>query len=247
MRKISIITVCFNSEKYIQNTIESVLNQTYPNIEYIIVDGGSTDNTVNIIKSYGDKIKKFISEPDNGIYDAMNKGINLASGKIIGIINSDDFFSSKDIISKINSEFTDDFDAIYGDIAFVHPGNLKKHVRYYSGKNFRNWMLRFGIMPPHASVYIRKKVFDTFGNYKINFKVSADFELLVRFLYVNKIKVKYLNLNMVTMRTGGISTRSLSGKMQINKDSVNACKENGIFSNMLFMLIKYLFKFIFNC
>lgn len=244
--KVSIITVCYNSEQYLKSAIESVLSQDYKNVEYIIVDGASKDGTLDIIKSYGNKITKVISEPDKGIYDAMNKGIKAATGDVVGILNSDDYFTDENSVSAITECFKQsELDAVYGDIKFVNPDNLNKTVRYYSGKHFKNWMYRFGMMPPHATVYIKRNLFDKFGYYKPDFKVSADIELLMRYFVVNKIRTTYIAKDMVTMRTGGVSTGSIAGKLQINKDTLKACKENDIYSNHLFMFIKYILKLIY--
>jgi len=243
MLKISIITVCYNSAKYIESAIQSVANQTYSNIEYIIVDGGSTDKTLEIIQNNKGCISQVISESDNGIYDAMNKGYKLATGDIIGILNSDDYLSTNLIIEEIVEEFASKkIDAVYGDIQFVNPDNLKKVVRYYSSRYFKPWLFRFGMMPPHASFYAKKEIFETFGLYKTHFKIAADFDLLIRLMYQNRIKTNYLNKDVVTMRTGGVSTDSLSGKILLNKESIQACKENGIYTNMLFLFAKYLVK-----
>ena len=243
--KVSIITVCYNSEQYLKSAIDSVLSQAYKDIEYIIVDGASKDGTLDIIKSYGDRISKVISEPDNGIYDAMNKGVKAATGDLVGILNSDDFFTDSQSVSRIVGGFAETIDAVYADIKFVAPMDLTKIVRYYTGKHFKNWMYRFGMMPPHATVYIKRELFERLGYYKPEFKVSADIELLMRYFYVNKINTKYIDKDLVTMRTGGVSTGSIRGKLQINKDTLKACKENGIYSNHLFMVIKYILKLIY--
>jgi glycosyltransferase involved in cell wall biosynthesis len=243
--KISIVTVSYNSEEYIESAIQSVLSQTYDNIEYIIIDGGSTDNTGSILNKYKKNIGIIISEPDEGIYDAMNKGYRLASGDIIGILNSDDFFYSKTTVSEIANVFNAfGVDSVHGDIRFIHPGNMQKTVRYYSSSWFSPWLFRFGMMPPHASFYARKEVFDKYGLYKTNYRMAGDFELLLRLLYVKKISTKYMDKCIVTMRTGGLSTNSLNGKKLLNQESIKACKENQVYTNYVFLLIKYLVKTI---
>ena len=190
--KISIITVCYNSEKTLRNTIESVLNQDYVNIEYIIVDGGSIDKTIEIVKEYRDKVTKFITEKDEGIYDAINKGILLASGEVVGILNSDDIFDNENTISIIAKYFNDNqfLDSIIGDIIFINKKG-KKH-RHYSAYNWTPNKFAWGIMPPHPSFYCKRSLFNKFGLYRKDFKIAADFELLVRFLLINKICYEYI-------------------------------------------------------
>lgn len=240
---ISVITVSFNNIGTIAETISSVLAQTYPNIEYIIIDGASTDGTINLIKSYGNRIHRFLSEPDNGIYDAINKGIRLATGDIIGILNSDDFFYNNCVIEKVAQAFDAyDADAVYGDIQFVKPENTSKIVRYYSSKKFNINMFKIGFMPAHPSFYARKALFEKLGYYKTDYKIAADFELLARFLYVNKVKSKYLEMPFVSMRTGGVSNSSILSKLILNKEIARACKENGIRTNYFNIYSKYFLK-----
>lgn len=240
---ISIITVSFNSIKTISDTINSVLNQTYPHIEYIIIDGASNDGTIYLIKTYGNRIHRYLSEPDDGVYDALNKGIRLASGDIIGILNSDDFFYNNSVLEKVVEAFlVHDLDAVYGDVQFVKPGNTAQVVRYYSSKMFNINKFKLGFMPAHPSFYARKELFDKLGYYKTDYKIAADFELLVRFLYVNKIKYRYLGMPFVTMRTGGVSNSSILSNLILNKEIARACKENGIDSNYFMIYSKYFVK-----
>lgn len=238
--KVSIITVTYNSEKYIASCIESVLNQSYANIEYIIVDGASRDNTNTIIRSYGNRISKHISEPDKGIYDAMNKGIKMATGDIVGILNSDDFFPDRNIIAKIVSIFNEkEIDALYGDIAFIRPENTEKVVRYYSAKKFTPSRFKYGYMPPHPSFYAKRALFENYGMYKLGYKIAADYELLIRFLFRHKLRSVYLNDVIVYMRTGGVSNASVKSRYILNKEIVKACRENGITTNMFILSLKY--------
>lgn len=244
MLKISIITVCYNSEKYIRSAIESVKSQTYSNIEYIVIDGGSSDDTIDIVKEYKSSVSLYISEPDNGIYDAMNKGVALATGDVVGVLNSDDFFSSKDIISKIVNTFSNsNIDALYGDIGFVNPYNENVIVRYYSSKYFRRWMFHLATSPPHPSFYVKKTKYVELGNYDSNYKIGADLDLMMRFMYKSNINYTYLEESIVTMRLGGVST-DLSNIILLNRECLLACKNNAIYSNWTFMLVKYLLKFI---
>jgi len=244
--KISIITVSYNSSLFIQHTIESVLTQTYPNIEYIVVDGCSKDNTVDIIKEQEPKFNgrmRWVSEKDLGMYDAMNKGIKMATGDVVGIINSDDFYHRTDVIAEIAKAFVDDsVQATFADVRFVNPDNLNKTVRYYSSKNFSPIRFRFGFMPAHPSFFTYKKNFETFGYYQTDYKIAADYELLIRFLYTHKLAYKYLHLDVMKMRTGGMSTASWKSNIILNKEIVRACKENGIYTNMFVLSLKYFVK-----
>lgn len=244
--KISIITVSYNSSKTIRDTIESILIQSYKNIEYIIVDGLSKDDTVSIIKEYEPKLNsklRWISEKDNGLYDAMNKGIRMATGDIVGIINSDDFYHKNNIISKIAQAFQQpDVEAVFADVRFVNPDNLDKTIRYYSSKNFTPKRFRYGFMPAHPTFFTYKKFFDEFGYYKTDYKIAADYELLIRFLHTNKLKYKYLPLDVMKMRIGGASTASIKSNILLNKEIVRACSENGIKTWLPLLFLKYIIK-----
>lgn len=246
MMKISVITVCYNSAQSLRDTIQSVLKQSYPNIEYILIDGDSKDNTVDIIKEYEPLFHtrlKWISESDKGIYDAMNKGIRMATGDIVGILNSDDFFSNNNVVAKIVKVFENEpVAAIYGDVRFVSPDNLNKTVRYYSSKVFSPRLFRFGFMPAHPSFYTYRKNYEQLGLYRTDYRIAADYELLIRFLYTNRLKTWYLPFDFVTMRTGGASTRSWKSNLILNKEIVRACRENGIYTNLLILCFKYLYK-----
>ena len=207
--KISIITATYNSGKTLSDTIESVLRQTYQNIEYIIVDGASTDNTQDIVCQYqqrlGNKLK-FVSEKDNGLYEAMNKGISMATGDVIGILNSDDFYTSEDILEHVAETLTNkEIDAIYGDVHYVKENNLSHCVRYYSSKLFSRNMMKLGFMPAHPSFYCRQKIYKQCGMFDTKYKVAADFEQLLRIIYIHRARTKYLPIDFVTMRTGGVS------------------------------------------
>ena len=244
--KISIITASYNSVSTLANAMGSVLHQTYTDWEYIIVDGGSTDGTVDLIKKYepqfGGKLK-WTSEPDHGIYDAMNKGISRATGDVVGILNSDDFYTSNDVLSTIASELSDSsLDAVYGDIHFVRPGNPHKIARYYSSKRFRPFWLRFGFMPAHPSFYVRKNVYEQYGGYRTDMKIGSDFEMMVRLFRRHHIRAKYIPMDFVTMLMGGASTAGFSSHLLLAKEDVRACKLNGIYSNQWMMYMKYLYK-----
>jgi len=243
MIKISIITVVYNN-KLITDAIKSVLNQNYKNVEYIVIDGGSNDGTLEIVKAYGKSINKLVSEPDHGIYDAINKGIKIATGDVIGILNSDDFFSNNNVLTNITQEFDTDenIEALYADVAFVDRFDTNNVLRYYSSKRFRPWMFRFGFQPAHPTFYVRKDVFGKLGYYRTDLGIAGDFELLIRFLQKGKLRYKYINKQLVTMRIGGVSTSGLSSIKKLNSEIKLALKLNGIYSNNLFIYSKYFIK-----
>lgn len=239
---ISIITVCYNAEKTIEKTITSVLNQDYNNIEYIIVDGNSTDKTMNIISNYRNKVDIIISENDNGIYDAINKGIKAASGEIIGILNADDILYNNHIITKIAEVFIEspELESVIGDIIFQDSFNKKR--RHYSSNQWSIHKFSSGYMPPHPSFYCKKNNFNKFGFYNTSFKIAADYELLIRFLKVHNLSYKYVPLIFVKMSFGGVSTRGISSFITINSEIFKACKLNGIKTNYFKLLFKYFYK-----
>lgn len=241
--KISIITATYNSEAHIADCVKSVNSQTYDNIEHIIIDGASKDNTVKIIEETPNRVTKIVSEPDKGIYDAMNKGIRMATGDVIGILNSDDFFTSDDVTETVADAFNNnDIDALYGDVHFVDPDDLNKCVRYYSSAIFKPLLFRFGFMPAHPSFYMKKECYEKHGLYALNYKIASDYDLLIRYLHKEKIRYKYLKKDFVTMRTGGVSTENFKSRVTLNKEIVKACKKYGIKTNMLLLSLKYLYK-----
>lgn len=238
--KISIITVVWNNERTIKDAMDSVLSQTYKNIEYIIIDGASTDGTVEIIQSYGDKITKFVSEKDNGLYDAMNKGIGLATGDIVGILNSDDFYIDEFVIEKVVKEFkSKNVDSVYADLVFVKPDNLDKVVRYYDSSHFSSEKFAYGWMPAHPTFFVKKEVYQKYGLFKTDYKIAADYELLTRFLGKNNVSSSYIKEPIVKMRIGGASTSGIKSNYILNKEIIRACSENGIYTNWLMVLSKY--------
>lgn len=243
---ISIITATYNSAETINDTIKSVLCQTNKDFEYIIVDGGSTDETIDIVKSYESEFSgrlKWVSEKDKGIYDAMNKGIKMASGDIIGILNSDDYYTSDDILQTIADAFKcQNVDAIYGDIHFIKDGVPDKCVRYYSSRLFSPFWLRFGFMPAHPSFYCKREVFDKSGLYRLDYKIGSDYEMMVRLFRKHKISSRYVPKDFVTMRTGGASNSNLNSRLTLIKEDVRACRDNGIYTNELFVCLKFLYK-----
>lgn len=220
--------------------------QTNKDFEYIIVDGGSTDETIDIVKSYESEFSgrlKWVSEKDKGIYDAMNKGIKMASGDIIGILNSDDYYTSDDILQTIADAFKcQNVDAIYGDIHFIKDGVPDKCVRYYSSRLFSPFWLRFGFMPAHPSFYCKRDVFDKSGLYRLDYKIGSDYEMMVRLFRKHKISSRYVPKDFVTMRTGGASNSNLQSRLTLIKEDVKACRDNGIYTNELFICLKFLYK-----
>lgn len=245
--KITIITVTFNSGETVRDTIESVLKQGYLNYEYLVIDGGSKDNTVDIVKEYEPQFggrMKWISEKDKGMYDGINKGIRMAMGEVVGIINSDDFYHRSDIFNIIAKSFevNKDIQAIYGDVRFVHPDNLEKTVRYYSSKHWKPWRFRFGFMPAHPTFFTYKENFEKYGYYQYDYHIAADYELLIRHLYTNKVPAKYVPVDFMKMRTGGRSTNGWKANVLLNKEIVRACKENGIWTCMPLLFMKYFIK-----
>jgi glycosyltransferase involved in cell wall biosynthesis len=243
--KVSILTVTYNSSATITDTIQSVLNQTYKDIDYWIIDGCSTDSTVDIIRKFEEQFEgrlHYISEKDNGIYDAMNKGIEKCRGDIIGILNSDDYFTSETVIEQMVNNFSDDIDAVYGDVHFINDNEPNKCIRYYSSAIFKPGMLRFGFMPAHPTFYARREIFQKYGNYSLDYKIASDYDLMVRFFYKHQIKSKYIKLDFVTMRVGGVSTKSLRNRWLITKEDVIACRKNGLKTNIIFISLKYLKK-----
>ena len=244
--KVSIITATYNSARTLRDALESVLRQTYNDIEYIIVDGLSTDGTIDIIRHYEPFFNgrlKWISEKDEGIYDAMNQGIRMATGEVVGMLNSDDYFTSHDVVESFMSEFNDhSLDAVFGDVHYINDGKPDKCVRYYCSKGFKPLKLRFGFMPAHPSFYCLRKVFDQAGLYKTDYAIGSDYEMMVRLFSVYKIKAKYHKKDFVTMRIGGVSTRNIKSRLTLIGDDVRGCRENGVYTNTFMICSKFLFK-----
>lgn len=241
--KISIITVCYNSSTTIEKTILSVAGQTYKDIEYIIVDGNSNDNTVAIIKKHEDKVFKWISESDKGLYDAMNKGISMTTGDLIGILNSDDSFNSDTVVEQIaDFHHQNNIDASTGNILqYRENGEV---VRYYFSKYWNPMKLTIGFMPPHPSIFFRRELFSKYGNYDIGFKIGADYELITRFFLKNKISWKYSGITTTAMRVGGLSSSGSSSYKLITKEIQKALTMNGIVFSPLKIKIRFFWKIV---
>lgn len=246
--KISIITVSFNSSLTIRDTIESVLNQTYTEIEYIIVDGLSSDNTIDIVREYETKFNgrlHWISEPDKGLYDAMNKGIQMSSGDVIGIVNSDDFYNDKNVIEKIIHIFDTEksLDAVFADLIFVSQDDTSKVERTWiigKQKSFKS-----GWHPAHPTFIVKREVYEKYGFFNLKYKLAADFEIMLRFIEKNNIKIFYLNSYIVRMRLGGASTKGIKNIFYQNLECIDAFKINGIRINSVIYLIRRLIPKLF--
>ena len=239
--KVSIITVVYNREATIERAINSVLSQSYKNIEYIVVDGASSDGTLGIIDKYKSNIDHFVSEKDRGIYDAINKGISLSTGEIIGLLHSDDVFSTDRIIEQVAAEFRSEasLDCLYGDVAFVNSDKSGKVVRYYSSARFEPSKFANGFMPAHTSFFCKKECFDRFGNYSLDYPISSDFDLLVRFLFIHRLKSKYIPICTTHMAFGGKSTAGLSAKIEINKQCYQILKTHSIPTSYFKLFSRY--------
>ncbi|HYN53142.1 MAG TPA: glycosyltransferase family 2 protein [Methylotenera sp.] len=240
---ISIITVVFNGAETIRDTIESVLKQSYGNIEYIIVDGGSSDATVDILRQYDHVVDCWISEKDKGIYDAMNKGIALARGDVIGTLNADDFYIYDHVLENVAQVFLDPaIDACYGDLLYVNQNNVEKTVRFWKSNDYELGLFKSGWMPAHPTFFVRKSVYDRLGGFNLNYKIAADFELLFRFIEQNKIRTQYLPKVLVKMRLGGTTNQSWSNILKQNKEMITILRKH----HADFSLVKFVFKKILN-
>ncbi|MCU0321386.1 MAG: glycosyltransferase [Chitinophagaceae bacterium] len=236
--KVSIITATYNSASTVADTLESVKVQTYGHIEHIIVDGLSKDNTLALVQA-SSNVSKVISEKDNGIYDAMNKGIAITSGDIIGILNSDDFFAHENVVKEVVELFeSTGCDAVYGNLIFVHPENPKKILRKWIAGGYDVNLFLKGWMPPHPTFFVRKSVYNQLGTFNTSLKSSADYELLLRFLYMHKIKVEYLHDVLVHMRSGGQSTKSLSNRIKAHKEDYLAWRLNNLTPKWYTLMLK---------
>jgi glycosyltransferase len=227
--KVTIITVTLNSEKYLADCIESVRKQSYKNIEHIIIDGKSTDGTLKIIRQNSEHISKWISETDRGMYDAINKGIQMSTGDIIGILNSDDMLASEDVIEKIADCFTNTkTDSVYGDLVYVDPCNTQKITRFWKGVCYKRNRFRYGWMPAHPTFYMRRGLIDQYGLYENHYYTAADYEFMARYLYKHKISATYLEQRVVKMRSGGASNGNLKRRLRANRRDYLAMKKNNI-------------------
>ena len=242
---ISIITVSFNSEKTIERTLKSVAAQTYKNIEHIVIDGASKDGTVALISRYLDAIAYFRSEPDAGLYDAINKGLQIARGEVIGLMHSDDFYADDGVLFEIAAQFAQGgVDGVYGDAAFFRPQSPEKTVRLYASDKFSPARLSWGWMPAHTTLYLRSAVYKRLGLFKTNYAIAADFDFVCRVFLQRDIRVRYLPKVLVKMQTGGTSTSGFRATIRLNQEVLRACRENGLQTNWLKIASKYPAKFL---
>jgi glycosyltransferase involved in cell wall biosynthesis len=227
--KISIITVTYNSQAYLEQTISSVLDQSYKNIEYIIVDGGSTDGTIDIINKYKEHLSHFISEKDEGIYHALNKGIALASGDVIGFLHSDDFYIHNNVIEQVAQTFkTKDTDGVYANLYFVEQNDPGKITRKWRSGDYSPNAFMYGWMPPHPTLFLKKDIYIKYGTFNLDFQTSADYELMLRFIHKNQIRLSYLDEFIIKMRVGGKSTASVNNRVKANLEDRKAWEVNNI-------------------
>jgi len=246
--KITIITVTYNSADTVEQTIQSVLSQNYANIEYIIVDGVSTDETLNIVNRYAHKIAKIVSEKDRGLYDALNKGINMATGDVIGLIHSDDFYTNESVISKYAETFKNtNADAVYSDLYYVDKNNTDKIIRTWKSGEYSENAFLFGWMPPHPTFFVKKNIYQQYGAFNPEFKSAADYELMLRFIFKHRIKLAYLPVFTVKMRVGGKSNISLKNRLFANAEDRKAWQVNGLkpyFFTLYLKPLRKIFQFI---
>ncbi len=243
--KVSIITVCYNSGNTIEDTLQSVINQTYPNIEYIVIDGVSSDNTLSIINKYKDKITKVVSEKDNGIYDAINKGIRLATGDIIANLNSDDFYIDNNVIADVVATFEKEkTDTLYADLYYVDAVDTNKIVRYWKSKQYKEGLFLKGWMPPHPTFFVKKEVYQQHGLFDLQFKSAADYEIMLRFIHRFKTSIAYLPRVIVKMRVGGVSNANLKNRIKANQEDRKAWEVNGLKPHAFTLIFKPLSKLL---
>lgn len=241
--KVTIITVVFNAEKYLKDCIDSVLGQDYENIEYVVIDGGSTDGTLSVIELYRSRIHYYISEPDKGMYDALNKGIKVATGDVIGILNADDMLASDDVIAAIVREFKEKQpDGVYGNLNYIDLGFSKKIIRKWVSKQFVKRDILLGWMPAHPTLYLKKELFSHYGNYSLDFGTAADYELMIRFLYLHQVNAKFLDKLFVNMRVGGMSNSSLKQRYLALINDYKAVKKNSLPYPLLTVFFKKITK-----
>jgi len=241
--KISVVTVVLNGVDTLEQTILSVDSQSYDDVEHILVDGGSTDGTLEIINRHAGKLSRILIEADEGIYDAMNKGISMATGDVVGFLNADDLYENQDVLSKIGSVFKDQsIDACYAQIVYVRPGNLNKIIRYWDSKDYQAGLFEKGWMPAHPTFYVRRKIYKKFGCFNLGYPFHSDFELTARLMAVEKISTQYVPEVWVKMQMGGVTNRSISNIVRGNLESYQACKKLGLNMSPLYFLTKFMMR-----
>ena len=226
--KISIITSVYNNKETIEDAIESVLSQTYENIEYVVVDGGSNDGTLDVINKYKDQIDILVSEPDKGIYDGLNKGVGLTTGDVVAFLHSDDLYADQDVVAKIAEKFQESgADGVYGDLVYTPKDDTDKILRYWKSKDFKEGMLEQGWMPAHPTLFLKKSVYDEYGNFDLSFKIAGDYDFMLRVLS-GGIRVTYLPMVFYKMRVGGESNKSLKNIIVKSKEDLRALQKNRV-------------------
>jgi glycosyltransferase involved in cell wall biosynthesis len=236
---VTVITVVFNGAATVEHTIRSVIEQTYDNVEHIIIDGGSTDATLGILQKYDGNIAYWVSEKDAGIYDAMNKGIALARGDYIGMLNSDDFFAYPSALQKIVERLkASNADSVFSCLDIVDPDNLGRVLRKYRVSSFSKFMLRIGVMPAHPTFYCKRTCYEKAEPYRTDYRIAADFEMLLRLRIKHHISWTFLNETTVKMRSGGLSSSGIKSSWVVNREIIRACTENGLYTNMLILALK---------
>ena len=237
---ISVITVVNNSAATIADTLLSVASQVYPHVEHIIIDGASTDGTLNVIEHHRDKLAKVISEPDRGIYDAMNKGLALASGEVVGFLNADDVYADTDVLSRVVDIMErESLDALFGDVEFFRPKDPTRTVRRYRSARFSPDQIALGWMPAHPALFLRRRVYERYGHFRTDYRIAGDFEYCARIFHSKTLVYRSLPETLVRMRTGGISTSGWRNTVLLNREVLRACRENGIDTNILKIFSKY--------
>lgn len=238
--KISIITVAYNAADHIRSAIDAVLGQTYPDIEYIIVDGVSTDGTVDVVKSYGDRIAKFVSEPDKGIYDAMNKGIALATGDVVGILNADDFYTDDRVLERVADCLSGtDVDACFSDLVYVDANNTDKVIRYWKSCPYQDGLFEKGWMPAHPTFFMKRWCYEKYGKFDLSIPIGTDFDLLFRMIHAHRIRTRYIPEILVKMRTGGESNKSIQNIVRQNMTVIRTLKKHGVPVSPMFFIAKF--------
>lgn len=227
--KVSLITVCYQAEQTIAACIDSVLSQDYPDIEYIIIDGNSKDRTAEIVRSYGERIAVFVSEKDAGIYDAMNKGILRATGDLVGILNADDLYAYPGVISDVVHAIREkQADAVYGDLVYVDEKDTTRVKRYWKSGAYKDGSFRWGWMPPHPTFFVKRACYGQYGLFNTTFRISADYEMMLRLVHKNRVRVAYLPKVLIRMRLGGVSNASVQNRMLGNREDRRAWELNGL-------------------
>lgn len=229
MPKISVITAVFNSRETISAALDSVLGQLDVDVELLVIDGGSTDGTLGILRSYADRLNVLVSEPDGGIYDALNKGIRRASGEVVGFLHSDDLFADASVLARIATAFNDPgVGAVYGDLLYVRKDNPEQAVRYWRAGAFSDRRLSWGWMPPHPTLYVRRDLYDRLGLFDTTFSIAADYDFVLRLLGTGRVGVHYIPEVLVKMRMGGVSNRSLNNVLRKSSEDLKALQRNGV-------------------